>query len=143
MTPPATSQSTSQEKRTRRFCFPMRPLSTMNRRPNQSKIMIFSLCYYIVSCQYIVSRQYVVSRQNIVSRQQSLIRDANSEQALTDLRLFLYVKERPEVTILSWGKRRKDLTYTPKIAGLLPYFDTNSSTHYNFLGPLQFSQPRT
>lgn len=50
-----------------RFCFPMRPLSTMNRQPNQSKIMIFSLCYYIVSCQYIVSRQYVVSRQNIVS----------------------------------------------------------------------------
>lgn len=75
--------------------------------------------------------------------QQSLIRDANSEHALTDLRLFLYVKERPEVTILSWGKGRKDLTYAPKIADLLPYFDTNSSTHYNFLGPLQFSQPRT
>ena len=138
MTPPAAaSQSTSQEKRTRRFCFPMRPLSTMNRRPNQSKIMIFSLCYYIVSCKYIVSCQ------SSVYRQLSLIRDANSEHALTDLRLFLYVKERPEVTILSWGKGKKDLTYTPKIAGLLPYFDTNSSTHYNFLGPLQFSQPRT
>ena len=144
MTPAASaSQSTSQEKRTRRFCFPMRPLSTMNRRPNQSKIMIFSLCYYIVSCQYIVSRKSSVYRQSSIYRQQSLIRDANSEHALTDLRLFLYVKERPEVTILSWGKGGKDLTYTPKIAGLLPYFDTNSSTHYNFLGPLQFSQPRT
>lgn len=40
-------------------------------------------------------------RQLSVYRQQSLIRDANSEHALTDLRLFLYVKERPEVTILS------------------------------------------
>lgn len=138
MTPPAAaSQSTSQEKRTRRFCFLMRPLSTMNRRPNQSKIMIFSLCYYIVSCQYIISCQ------SSEYRQLSLIRDANSEHALTDLRLFLYVKERPEVTILSWGKGRKDLTYAPKIAGFLPYFDTNSSTHYNFIGPLQFSQPRT
>lgn len=77
-------------------------------------------------------------RQLSVYRQLSLIRDANSEHAFTDLRLFLYVKERPEVTILSWGKGRKDLTYTPKIAGFLPYFDTNSSTHYNFLGPLQF-----
>lgn len=82
-------------------------------------------------------------RQLSVYRQQSLIRDANSEHALTDLRLFLYVKERPEVTILSWGKGRKDLTYTPKIAGFLPYFDTKSSTRYNFIGPLQFSQPRT
>ncbi len=88
-------------------------------------------------------RQLSVYRQSSEYRQQSLIRDANSEHALTDLRLFLYVKERTEVTILSWGKGRKDLTYTPKIAGFLPYFDTNSSTHYNFLGPLQFSQPRT
>lgn len=88
-------------------------------------------------------RQLSVYRQSSEYRQQSLIRDANSEHALTDLRLFLYVKERPEVTILSWGKGKKDLTYTPKIAGFLPYFDTNSSTHYNFLGPLQFSQPRT
>lgn len=84
-----------------------------------------------------------VYRQSSVYRQLSLIRDANSEHALTDLRLFLYVKERPKVTILSWGKGRKDLTYAPKIAGLLSYFDTNSSTHYNFLDPLQFSQPRT
>lgn len=88
-------------------------------------------------------RQLSVYRQSSVCCQQSLIRDANSEHALTDLRLFLYVKERPEVTILSWGKGRKDLTYTPKIADLLPYFDTRSSTHYNFLGPLQFSRPRT
>lgn len=88
-------------------------------------------------------RQLSVYHQYIVSRQLSLIRDANSEHALTDLRLFLYVKERPEVTILSWGKGRKDLTYAPKNAGLLPYFNTNSSTHYNFIGPLQFSQPRT
>ena len=88
-------------------------------------------------------RQLSVYRQSSVCCQQSLIRDASSEDALTDLRLFLYVKERPEVTILSWGKGKKDLTYTPKIAGLLPYFDTNSSTHYNFLGPLQFSQPLT
>lgn len=88
-------------------------------------------------------RQLSVCCQSSEYRQQSLIRDANSEHALTDLRLFLYVKERPEVTILSWGKGRKDLTYAPKIAGFLPYFDTNSSTHYNFLGPLQFSQPRT
>lgn len=87
--------------------------------------------------------QLSVYRQSSEYRQQSLIRDANSEHALTDLRLFLYVKERPKVTILSWGKEKKDLTYTPKIAGLLPYFDTNSSTHYNFIGPLQFSQPRT
>ena len=82
-------------------------------------------------------------RQLSVYRQQSLIRDANSEHALTDLRLFLYVKERTEVTILSWGKGGKDLTYAPKIAGFLPYFDTNSSTHYNFLGPLQFYRPVT
>ena len=88
-------------------------------------------------------RQLSVYRQSLEYRQLSLIRDANSEHALTDLRLFLYVKERPEVTILSWGKGGKNLTYTPKIAGFLPYFDTNSSTHYNFLGPLQFSQPRT
>lgn len=88
-------------------------------------------------------RQLSVYRQSSEYRQQSLIRDANSEHALTDLRLFLYVKERPEVTILSWGKGGKDLTYAPKIAGFLPYFDTNSSTHYNFLGPLQFSLPRT
>lgn len=88
-------------------------------------------------------RQLSVYHQSSEYHQQSLIRDANSEHALTDLRLFLYVKERPEVTILSWGKGRKDLTYAPKIADLLPYFDTNSSTHYNFLGPLQFSQPRT
>lgn len=88
-------------------------------------------------------RQLSVYRQSSECCQQSLIRDANSEHALTDIRLFLYVKERPEVTILSWGKGRKDLTYTPKIADLLPYFDTKSSTHYNFLGPLQFSQPRT
>lgn len=133
MTPPAAaSQSTSQEKRTRRFCFPMRPLSTMNRRPNQSKIMIFSLCLLLYR-QLSVYRQSSVYHQSSVYRQQSLIRDANSEHALTDLRLFLYVKERPEVTILSWGKGRKDLTYTPKIADLLPYFDTNSSTRYNFL----------
>ena len=88
-------------------------------------------------------RQLSVYRQSSECCQSSLIRDANSEHALTDLRLFLYVKERPEVTILSWGKGRKDLTYAPKIAGFFPYFDTNSSTHYNFLGPLQFSQPRT
>ena len=88
-------------------------------------------------------RQSLEYRQSSEYRQQSLIRDANSEHALTDLRLFLNVKERSEVTILSWGKGRKDLTYTPKIAGFLPYFDTKSSTHYNFLGPLQFSQPRT
>ena len=93
--------------------------------------------------QLSVYRQSSEYHQSSEYRQQSLIRDANSEHALTDLRLFLYVKERPEVTILSWGKGRKDLTYTPKIAGFLPYFDTNSSTHYNFIGPLQFSQPRT
>ena len=72
-------------------------------------------------------------RQLSVYRQQSLIRDANSEHALTDLRLFLYVKERTEVTILSWGKGGKDLTYVPKIAGLLPYFNTKSSARYNSL----------
>ena len=93
--------------------------------------------------QLSVYRQSSVCCQSSEYRQQSLIRDANSEHALTDLRLFLYVKERTEVTILSWGKERKDLTYAPKIADLLPYFDTNSLTHYNFLGPLQFSQPRT
>lgn len=93
--------------------------------------------------QLSVYRQSLEYRQSSEYRQQSLIRDANSEHALTDLRLFLYVKERPEVTILSWGKGRKDLTYTPKIAGFLPYFNTKSSTHYNFIGPLQFSQPRT
>lgn len=90
------------------------------------------------------NEQTAKSKQNndflivLLYRQSSLIRDANSEHALTDLRLFLYVKERPEVTILSWGKGGKDLTYAPKIAGLLSYFDTNSSTHYSFLGPLQF-----
>ena len=93
--------------------------------------------------QLSVYRQSSECCQSSEYRQLSLIRDANSEHALTDLRLFLYVKERTEVTILSWGKERKDLTYAPKIADLLPYFDTNSSTHYNFLGPLQFSQPRT
>ena len=67
-----------------------------------------------------------------IYRQMSLIRDANSEHALTDIRHFLYVKERTEVTILSWGKGRKNLTYTPKIAGLLPYFVTNFSARYNF-----------
>lgn len=67
-----------------------------------------------------------------IYRQSSVIRDANSEHAFTDLRLFLYVKERTEVTILSWGKEGKDLTYTPKIAGLLPYFVTNFSARYNF-----------
>lgn len=30
------------------------------------------------------------------------------------------------------GKEGKDLTYTPKIAGLLPYFGTNFSARYNF-----------
>lgn len=98
------------------------------------------LSVYRQSSEY---RQSSVCCQSSVYRQQSLIRDANSEHTLTDLRLFLYVKERPEVTILSQGKGRKDLTYTPKIAGFLPYFDTKSSTHYNFLGPLQYSQPRT
>ena len=71
-------------------------------------------------------------RQLSLYRQSTLIRDANSEHALTDLRHFLYVKERTEVTILSWGKEGKDLTYTPKIAGLLPYFGTNFSARYNF-----------
>lgn len=52
-------------------------------------------------------RQLSVYRQSSVYRQQSLIRDANSEHALTDLRLFLNVKERPDVTILSWGKGKK------------------------------------
>lgn len=47
-------------------------------------------------------RQSSVCCQSSEYRQQSLIRDANSEHALTDLRLFLYVKERPEVTITRW-----------------------------------------
>ena len=87
--------------------------------------------------QLSVYRQYVVSCQSSVYRQQSLIRDANSEHALTDLRLFLYVKERPEVTILSWGKGRKDLTYAPK--------NCRSSLllRCKFLDPLQFSRPVT
>lgn len=73
-----------------------------------------------------------IYRQSSLYRQSSVIRDANSEHAFTDLRLFLYVKERTEVTILSWGKGGKDLTYTPKIVGLLPYFVTNFSARYNF-----------
>ena len=52
-------------------------------------------------------RQLSVYRQSLEYRQLSLIRDANSEHALTDLRLFLYVKERPEVTILSWEREEK------------------------------------
>ena len=51
--------------------------------------------------QLSVYHQLSVCCQSSEYRQQSLIRDANSEHALTDLRLFLYVKERPEVTILS------------------------------------------
>ena len=108
-------------------------------KSKQNNVFLIVLLYRQLS----VCHQSSECCQSSEYRQQSLIRDANSEHALTDIRLFLYVKERPEVTILSWGKGRKDLTYTPKIADLLPYFDTKSSTHYNFLGPLQFSPPRT
>lgn len=36
------------------------------------------------------------------------------------------------------GKGKKRLDLYAKIAGLLPYFDTNSSTHYNFLARYNF-----